>query len=181
MMAVEALNPFNTERWFYDYSVYGDQHSLMMRVDSPRSATEAAEQIDAFLSAIAGNLVEITTVGLRVALAGSNITNAQGTAGLAATYGSGAGSDINAPLQVTFTGRSSDGHKSRVGIFGWLSQTDSSWRITVAEDADVASGVSILQGLSPSGFFVSISGAAAEWHGYANIGYNDHWIKERRG
>jgi hypothetical protein len=180
-MPVVALPPSNTERWFYDYSVYGEQHSLMMRVSNPISPGEAAEAINLFLIQIEDELVEITTVGLRVAAEGSNITNPASTTGLAATYGIGAGSDINAPLQVTFVGRSADGHKARVGIFGWAGQTDSSWRMTSAESVGVAAEVSNLNSLSASGLFTSISGQGALWKPYANIGYNDHWVKEARG
>lgn len=180
-MSIAALPPSNTERWFYDYTVLGDQHSLMMRVDNPRTPGEAAEAIDLFLLQIDSELVEITTVGLRVALAGSNITNPASPVGLSATYGSGAGAQVNAPLQVTFTGRSVDGHKSRVGIFGWNGQTDDSWRMTGAEVAAVAAEVTNLNSLSAAGFFCSISGVGALWHPYANIGYNDHWVKVARG
>lgn len=180
-MPVTALNPSNTERWFYDYTVGGNQHSLMMRVSDPKSASEAGEMLDLFLTAIAGGLATITTVGLRVALAGSNITNNEGTVGLSATYGTGTQAGIDAPLQVTFTGRSNDGHKARVGMFGWSGQSDESWRMTVLEDADVSAGVTFLQAITSSGFFVSISGEPVVWHPYANIGYNDHWVKEARG
>jgi hypothetical protein len=153
----------------------------MMRTPNELDAASAGEQIDAFLTAIEGGLNEITTVGLRVARGGSNITNNEGTVGLQANYGSGAQAGIDAPLQVTFVGRSSDGHKARVGIFGWSGQSDTSWRMTVVEDADVAAGVTFLQAITSSGFFTSISGEPVVWHPYANIGYNDHWVKEARG
>lgn len=179
-MSIPALPPTSTERWFYDYVANDVQHTLIMRTSDEREASAATEALDAFLTSIAGNLSEITTVGLRVARIGSNITLPQDTTGLASTYGSTPGSAINVPLQVTFTGRSTDGHKARVGIFGWLSQTDASWRISRAEDADVASGLDSLAGLSTGGFFTSISGHAVLWNQYANIGYNDHWIKNRR-
>lgn len=180
-MPVPALDPDSTERWYYDYTVLGDQHTMIMRTPNILTAAEAGEAFDFFLTAIEGGLIEITTIGMRVARVGSNITNAEGTVGLQATYGTGAGSAINAPLQVTFTGRSNDGHKTRVGIFGWDGQTDSSWRMTVVENADVAAGVTMLQGLAASGFFSSISGEPPVWHPYANIGYNDHWVKVARG
>lgn len=179
-MAVTPLNPNNTERWFLDYAVLGAQHSLMMRSADHLEAIDAADAFSSFLTSIEGNLIEITIVGLRVALAGSDITNAQSTTGLSATYGTGAGSAINLPLQVTFTGRSDDGHKARVGMFGWSAQTDSSWRITTVEDGDVATGVGTLTSLGASGLFVSISGRKPVWHSYANIGYNDHWVKRAR-
>lgn len=180
-MPLSPLPPTNTERWFYDYSAYGKEHSLMMRTPNELTAGEAGEQIDGFLTAIEGGLSEITTIGLRVARAGSNITNTEGTPGLQATYGAGAGNSIDTPLQVTFTGRSTDGRKARVGIFGWLGQSDNSWRMSVLEDSDVSAGVTFLQAITSSGFFTSISGEPVVWHAYANIGYNDHWVKEARG
>jgi hypothetical protein len=180
-MPVTALPASNTERWFYDYTVLGNQHTLMMRTADAITPAQAAEAIDLFLLQIDSELTTITTVGLRVAAAGSNITNPADPTGLSATYGSGAGSAINAPLQVTFTGRSADGHKSRVGIFGWNAQTDTSWRMTPAEVAAVGAEVTNLDSLSSAGLFVSISGQGALWHPYANIGYNDHWVKEARG
>lgn len=180
-MPVTALAPSNTERWFYDYTVGGNQHTLIMRTADALDAASAGEQIDAFLTAIEGGLATITTVGLRVARGGSNITNNEGTVGLQATYGTGAQAGIDAPLQVTFTGRSNDGHKARVGVFGWAGQSDTSWRMTVIENADISAGVTFLQAITGSGFFVSISGEPVVWHPYANIGYNDHWVKEARG
>ena len=179
-MAVPPIDPTNTERWFYDYTAHGAQHSMLMRTADERSAAEAAEAIDTFLTAIEGNLTEITTVNLRVARAGSNITNDESTVGLQGTYGSGSGSDLDVPLQVTFPGRSADGHKNRVGMFGWNGQVDVSWRITSTEDADVLAGVGALNALSASGFFVTITGERSIYKQYANIGYNDHWVKEQR-
>jgi len=179
-MAIPALPPTSTERWFYDYTANGVQHTLIMRTADEHEAADAADALNTFLTAISGNLSEIETVGLRVARIGSNITLPQATTGLSATYGDTPGSAINVPLQVTFTGKSTDGHKARVGIFGWLSQTDSSWRITRGEDADVAAGLDALADLSTGGYFVGISGHAVIWNQYANIGYNDHWVKNRR-
>lgn len=179
-MPVTALPPSSTERWYYDYSANGVQHTLIMRVATPQEAIDAATAIHTFLTAIEGNLSEIATIALRVAVGGSNITNLRPTDGLSATYGSTPGTAINVPLQVTFTGKSQDGHKARVGIFGWLAQNDASWRILSGEDADVSAGVTALGDLTAAGFFVSISGAAVVWNEYANIGYNDHWVKERR-
>ena len=179
-MPVPALPPDNTQRYYYDYSVYAEQHTLIVRCGPSVGLSEAKTQIDLFLQAIGGGLVTITTVGLRHSEAGSNITNPVDADGIAATYGSGVGSAINAPLQVTFTGRSGDGHKARVGMFGWESQTDSSWRYTTAENADVLAAIVALQNAQGEAVFVSISGGQVLWHPYMNVGYNDHWVKHER-
>lgn len=179
-MALPPLPPSNTERWFLDYTVGSQQHSLLMRATTILSAVEACTALDVFLTAIAGNLVEIVPVGLRHASIGSDVTNPADFGTLAEGYGTGTVSSINRPLQVTFTGRSTDGRKNRVGIYGWTAQTDSSWRITTLEDSDVLLGVNALTSLASSGKFCTISGQRAIWHSYANIGYNDYWVNQAR-
>lgn len=179
-MPVTPLPPSNTERWFLDYTVIDTHHVLIMRTADAVSDGAAAEALDTFLSAIAPGCSAITIDGLRHAAATSDLTFPASTTGLSATYGSGVGQLIDIPLQATFTGRSTDGRKARVGMFGWDAQTDSSWRYTTAENANVAATIAALNSLSASGFFVSISGGGVIYHPYMNIGYNDHWVDKRR-
>jgi len=180
-MALPPLPPSNTERWFLDYSANDEQHTMLMRTPDEKTAGEIAEAYDLFLNGIAGNLSTITIIGLRHSAAGSDITNPESTTGLSTTYGSGVGSVINVPLQITFPGRGRDGRKLFVSVFGWTSANDDSWRILSSEDADVASGVAILNSLSASGFFTTISGSRAFYKPYANVGYNDYWVGQARG
>jgi len=180
-MPLPAIDPSNTVRYFYDYSVGTIEHTLLCRVTDDVGLSEATDQIDQFLTAIGGGLVTITSVGLRKAEKGSNITNPVDLGLIQATYGSGVQAAINNPLQVTFTGRSGDGHKARVSMFGWEAQTDNSWRYTTSENSDVLAAVTALQGAQAAGCFVSITGHDVLWHPYMNIAYNDHWIKAARG
>jgi hypothetical protein len=180
-MAVPALPPDNTQRYFYDYSVYAEQHTLIVRCHESVGLDDLKVQLDLFLTALGAGLITITTVGLRHAEAGSNVTNPVDAEGLAATYGSGSGSVINAPLQVTFTGRDGDGHKTRVGMFGWEAQTDTSWRYTTSENAVVLDTVAQLTSSGAAGVFFTINAKRPIWHPYMNVGYNDHWVKNERG
>lgn len=180
-MALSALDPSNTDRYWLDYSANDEQHSMLQRTAEGKSASEAAEAFDIFLLSIDGNLTTITIIGMRFAPAGSNITNPVDTTGLAGTYGSGVGSVINVPLQITFPGRSSDGRKNFISVFGWTSANDDSWRILTSEDEDVAGGVAALNTLSSGGSFVTISGNRAFYKPYANVGYNDYWVGQARG
>lgn len=179
-MALAPLPPSNTERWFLDYTAQDVAHTAIMRTADAIDAIDAAEAFDLVLTALGTGLVEVTIVALRRALVGSNITNPQPTTGLAASYGEVSPSDVNKPLQVTFTGRSSDGRKTRFGMFGYFSQNDASWRKTTAEEDEVAATVAQLEGLSIAGRFVSISGERVFWHQYMNLGYNDHFVKLAR-
>jgi len=180
-MAVPAIDPANTQRYYYDYSVYAEQHTMIVRCHESVGLSDAKIAIDDFLTSLGDDIVEITTVGLRHSEIGSNVTNPVDADGLAATYGSGAGSAINAPLQITFTGRDGSGHKCRVGLFGWASQTDSSWRTTTAESATVLAAVASLTSGGALGVFYTINAQRPIWHPYMNLGYNDHWVKVERG
>jgi len=180
-MPVTPLPPSNTERWFLDYTVMDVEHVFIMRAADVLPDADATEAFDTILTILAPNLITLIPVGLRHAAAGSDLTFPASMTGLAASYGAETETPINIPLQSTFTGRSPDGRKARVGFFGWAGQNDASWRYTTAEDAVVAAAVSSLNSLSGSGRFVSISGAAVTYHPYMNVGYNDHWVKEARG
>lgn len=179
-MAVIPLDPWNTERWYLSYTAQDVAHTAIMRVAAAQLAEDAAIAFHTFLSALAEGLVEIAITGLAKTAVGSNIRVPQSTSGLDLTYGSISPSDANKPLQVTFTGRSLDGRKTRVGMYGYFSMNDASWRKTVAEENEVANTVDALETLSAGGFFVSISGQRVFWHQYMNLGFNDHFVREAR-
>lgn len=179
-MAVIPLDPWNTERWYLTYTAQGVEHVAIMRVAAPQAAEDAAAAFHAFLTPLAQGLVEVAITGLAKTAVGSNIRVPQSTSGLDPTYGTISPSDANKPLQVTFTGRSLDGRKTRVGMYGYFSMNDASWRKTIAEEDEVADTVEALGTLSASGFFVSISGQRVFWHQYMNLGFNDHFVRVAR-
>jgi len=179
-MALAPLPPSNTERWWLEYTDQGVSHKMLMRCADERSAGEVAEAYDTFLASIVDGINVLTIVGLSHAAAGSNVTNPEDPTGLAATYGLAAGDPINIPLEMTFPGRSRDGRKTFVSLFGWAAQTDETWRYDATIGSIVINGVTALNGLSASGFFVSISGARVFHKNYANVSFNDYWVKKRR-
>ena len=180
-MSVPALPASNTARYYYDYSVYGEQHVLIVRVGPEVSPSDVSLGLDGFLTEFAAGSVLITTVGLRFSEAGSNVTNPVDATGLSSTYGAGSGDPINKPLQATFTGRDGEGHKNRIGMFGWEAQTDTQWRYTTSDSSIVLNCVAALEGLGALGIFLTINGQRPLWHPYMNVGYNDHWVKQERG
>jgi len=176
-----ALPADNTDRWFYDYSVGGFQHTMLVRTTGGQLAGDVIPHIDEFLTNLGAYLAEITTVGLRLAVQGSSVTNSVSTAGLNTTYGTGAQGAIYAPVQTTFTGRDVSGHKGRVGIFGAVTLNDSTYRITVAENTLIADAIGALEDAAVDGVFCSINANRLLWHQYANVGLNDHNVKALRG
>jgi hypothetical protein len=179
-MALEPLDPANTARYFLDYTHLDVAHTLIMRENGGNLLSDVQSGFDAFLTAIAPSCSPIVTVGLRFANEGSNVTNPVDLGGIASSYGTQTENDINRPLQVTFTGRSTDGRKTRVGLFGWVAQTDLSWRISTAESSVVADALEVLGTLTFAGMWVTISGLKVSWHAYMNIAFNDHFVKKAR-
>ena len=180
-MPLAALPPSNTDRYYYDYEIGGDNHTMIVRTADGVSLSDVALAIDDFLTAFGAGSNAFVTVGLRYSVAGSNITNPVDMDPIQANYGSGVMPLINRPLQVTFTGRSGDGRKGRVGMFGWDAATDDSWRYSTSENSTVLACVASLTEAGAGGIFVTISGQRPLWHPYMNIAFNDHWIKEARG
>lgn len=181
-MALPPLPASNTERWFLRYTENGVQHTAICRTADEKTASEVCEAFDAVLTAFGSNSYALTITGLDRAAVGSDIAFPESTTGLAASYGTGIGTNLDRPLQATFTGRSSDGRKSRFGLFGWKGQTDPSWRYDQGENADADATRAALDTWSIAGFFVSISGGRVRYNAYMNVGYNDHYVtKARRG
>lgn len=179
-MALPPLPPESTERWFLDYTVQDVQHALMMRTVDEADPAVVVSYLDAFLVEMTSLITPLTPIALRRALRLSNVTVPQDMSGLQTEYGTGLESPINIPLQGTFTGRSNDGRKTRVGIFGITAQNDTSWRKTPTEEAALTNVIAVLAGASQSGYWVTISGQRAFWHPYMNLGYNDHFVKKAR-
>lgn len=179
-MALTPLPENNTERWWLLYTDQGVQHRMLMRADGPRDASEVAEAFDTFLNSIVDGINVLTIVGLQHAAEGSNVTNPEDTTGLAASYGTATGDPINIPLEMTFPGRSRDGRKTYVSLYGWAAQTDETWRYDATVGSIVINGVTALNGLSAGGLFVSISGQRVIRNNYANVSFNDFWVKQRR-
>lgn len=179
-MALTPLPEYNTERWWLEYSDQGAAHKMLMRTDGPRDASEVAEAFATFMAAIVDGVNVLTITGLTHAAEGSNITNPESTTGLAGSYGTASGDPINIPLEMTFPGRSRDGRKTYVSLYGWAAQTDETWRYLATESSIVLDGITALNGLSAGGLFVSISGQRVFRNAYANVSFNDYWVGKRR-
>lgn len=179
-MALSPLPETNTARYFYDYSVEGDDHTMVVRVSDDASLSVVAGWIDTYLTALGSIIATINTVGFRFAERGSNVTNPVDDGDLAGSYGTGTQSAILRPAQLSFTGRSQDGRKNKTSLFGLAALNDQSWRVTPLDNPAVTEAVAALNEASAAGVFVSISGRRTIWHSYMNIGVNDHGVSKAR-
>jgi hypothetical protein len=117
--------------------------------------------------------------GMRKALVGSNVTLPQTYLGTT-QFGAGTaiGNDFRAKT-FSFTGRDDTGHKIKLFVFGAITQADGDYRLQVGTDTHIDQVVDYLNALN--GFWNTINEGHPVWNAYANVGFNDHWIKRARG
>lgn len=79
---------------------------------------------------------------------------------------------------VSFVGRGPDGRRIRLFLFGAYPEPTNNYRITFAEDSNVAAVVNYLNGASSP--LVTVSGSKPVWKNYANSGVHDFLLKRIR-
>jgi hypothetical protein len=175
---VAPLPQSNTERWWAVYVNNGTTHRLGIRTADGVINTQASTVFSTLFANLAPIMTATLITGLERALKGSNVrlpfvyTGAQ-----PAGTGTNIDNDQRARA-ISFTGRSNDGRKSKLFVFGMDAFSEGDYRVDISESAEIDAQVDHLNGAN--GVFLSISGLQPVWHAYANVGYNDHWIKEYR-
>lgn len=162
-----------------DYSVGGFDHTLQARFSPDSSALEAASFVSAFLSAVESQLFTITVLGARVRDAGGSVSYPVDWDG-DDVYGSGDDGAYTSALYMDFVGRSLDGRRCRVAVFGskaGVDLADKNFRFSSVVSW-VAGGIAALEALP--GTPCSISGESVRWQQYANTGMNAYWRNKIR-
>jgi hypothetical protein len=168
----------NTMRWWAVYTANSTQHRLMIRTAPGVTAAQMNTIFTSLFNNLTSALNTINVQNLEFADLGSNVRNTAAWTG-PASFGSGTEVDTDGRARsFSFVGRSQDGRKARVFVFGVKPFSEGDYRVDTSEAVAVANTVTFLNGAS--GVFLSISGAQPTWKGYANIGFNDHWIKQYR-
>lgn len=165
----------NTSRVFVDYTDGTNQHTVSCRFDeSFSSAEEAVAQMAGFLNAHGQRSFLITIIGARSQGAGESVSLPITWTG-DATYGSGLMSPTLAPRQVLYLGRSADGRRIKVSMFGSnLSETDN-FRTLASSVGDVGEAIAVLEAAGLTGAFLTISNLVPLWLGYVSHNYNNHF------
>jgi len=174
-----ALPPSNTARFWLDYSDGVNEHSITFRIAPTATLLTIKSQVDNFLLELEPGLHVITILGCRVAVAGSNVTNPTAWTG-AATYGTGAMAAEDAPREVRFIGRSTDGREVSISVYGTSFSVPATFRITSAANATIADAILALANASALGVGLTISGEVPVWKAYASYNYNSYWEREAR-
>jgi hypothetical protein len=165
----------STPRYKVFYINAGATH--VMDIRSHASPATFGSQVDALLTALGSFLLATTVLEVQFAADGSNVFNAV-TSGIEGnTYGTGAGATLNESTYINFIGRSSDGRRTRLAVFG-VSDVGSDCRFAPTENALVDAAIAVLQDAGNS--FVTIGDLKPLWKSYANAGFNAHWQKAMR-
>lgn len=167
------LPPDSSARVWIDYHTCGEDHTCMIRYKAPATVTDVADAFTALISHIGGAFALSSLVGVRDAADGSNVSNpSAGT--WPVSWGSGAGDHAMSAHYIDFVGRSLDGRRVRLALFGASeSQGGDDYRLTSAENAAVLASVAVLNG-TPN-IFISINKFQPVWYPYADVGINAYW------
>lgn len=173
------LPPSNTERWKYTYSNAIAEHSFIFRLVDGSDIADADAVVSALMTFYDDLVVESTITGVEFAAEGSDIFNPRaGSTVVGDTFGTTAANLTSNAVAATLIGRSEDGRRSRLSIFGWFGAV-SEYRLTVAENTDLGVLIAFLNaGTTP---LISIGGIGVVYKQYIDIKANDHWVGRARG
>lgn len=169
----------NTARFFLDYE--GDMGKRTVQFRPLGAATESA-----MITEIAGliNILKaiiypsVTFNSLRVAVAGSNVTNpVTGWTPILGTASSTLSTE-NYPRFVSFVGRDTTGNKVRMSFYGTNVSISADYRLLVGENTTIAAAVSYLN--DGSRLFGTIANHKPIFKNYANQGFNAYHQRKRR-
>lgn len=169
-----ALDPSNTARLYVDYEVAGQNHTLQCRLGTGVLTTDGMDVVADFLDALSSALYLVTVLGARFSASGSNVSNPVPWSG-DPTYGADVGPPNASANYLDFVGRSNDGRRVRVAVFGarFVAASAGDFRATGGEVAAIGDALAVL--LDTEGQFVTVSGLQPSWKQYANTGNNAYW------
>lgn len=167
-----------TTRWYLDYAFPGGQHTVQFRTPAAVDDAEAVGAIGAFADAVKDTaFTSWSTTRLRKCAAGNvlsfpvNFVNRVGT--LSGNY-----LVMNYPRFVSWTGRSTDGRRCRITVFGMDVNVSDDYRLEAGEIGSLADVITLLQ--APTNPFCSASGVDVTWNPYVNVGYNAYFQRRAR-
>lgn len=167
----------NTQRFFLDYSTTNLSHTLMVRTTSTTSAAAFSTFMDAFLTALAPELSLITIDGARVAQVNTNVSIPITWSG-DPSYGTGSESAVFRPRSLCFLGRTANGRRARMYVFGGDYTSPNDFRINRVDNANIDAAIDVLE-VNPQ-FFAGIDGLASVKYSYVDVNFNSYWERAVR-
>jgi hypothetical protein len=150
----------------------------MFRLLDGSSVADADAVMNALITYFDDLIVETAVTGVEFANTGSDIFNPMtGSTVVGTSFGSTVANPANNAVAATLIGRSSDGRRARLSMFGWFGAV-SDYRVTVAEDADLAILLAFMNDDDTP--LITIGGLGVIYKQYIDIKANDHWVAEAR-
>jgi hypothetical protein len=179
-MPLTPLPESNTKRYFVGQQAGALHHEIQIRVSDAVDNAAAVSALQFVFGLVAENMFDDCFFDtLNVAENGSDIRNP--VAGWTTIGGGVLGAQPNndEPLTLCARGRSTDGRKVRLFLWGMQFTRGENWELIPTPD----SGLDLfLERLNASpNLFLSISGAQPVWQGNYTVTYNDAAIKNKRG
>lgn len=167
----------NTARAYLKYQVDNEVHTLVSRLAPGFTNDDINAMVDDFIT-VASPLVNDTTfVSLERSVVGSNVRIPVTRVGVT-EWGGGGTFPERSPWFWSFTGKSIDGRRARVELFGRNVSNNVNWRLPGVDDSNVQAFIEFLQ--ATEGSFLTISGEPPIWNAYANESISQHWIGAER-
>jgi hypothetical protein len=179
--------PNFTARFRVKYTSLGKTHTQIWRLSSAvDDPTGIADKVGLYYEDLSPVLfADLTIVSADFAPADSDIFLPAPTpvfgGGDVAVIGSVA---TDAALSLSFVGRSTLGGKARMFQYGTtfrnavITAVGVDWKVTSAENASISAAIVRLNETSPA--IVANDDSVATWYEYANIKYNDRWVRRMR-
>lgn len=171
------LPPNSTGRYFCDYQLNAHEHTAMVRANAIVSPATMGVQLDQLFTALTSMLPVITVTRLRWSPSGSTVSTPVLSGIEGNSYGFGTITQEAEPRFLDFVGRSPGGRRCRMAVFGYAGPL-SDYRLTSAENTDVALALTTLQGGANS--WLAIDGTKPVWYPYVDVGYNAYWQRKLR-
>lgn len=172
------LPPESTARVYVDYTVAGNNHTFISRFSPSGDISTTVAHMADFVNAFGTAVYLSALVGIRASNAGSNVTFPVSET-FPDTWGSVDVAGDETANYYDLIGRSVDGRKVRVALFGAKNQVVADkFRLPTSLGVPWSDVLDVLNSSFPS--FCTISGQAPTWHPYINLGMNAHWRNKLR-
>lgn len=169
------VDPSNTPRFKFNYTVNGIGHDFQIRSHSSPGAIGTL--VGAFLTALDDAIFGMVIDTVEFAADGSNIFLPVVTGIEGNTYGSGEAPILAAPYFYGFVGRTAAGKRWTLKIFA-AGQLGGNYRYSPGELAELDNAVDALQAFGAA--LVGIDDAQVTVYSYVNAGVNAYWQRELR-
>jgi hypothetical protein len=172
------LPPDSTARVKVFYHVAGQNHSVQIRYNEPNTLADVASAFGSFIDEISPACFLTNVLDVQFAVSGSNVFNPTTETFPEGWGGSDTTGDKSADYH-NFIGRSADGRRTRIGLFGATATVaGGKFRVLAGESEAYAAAIGVLN--DAEGVFLSINGFQPVWKEYANLGNNAYWRNKIR-